>query len=360
MKALLISSLIKNYVDKSISDPRKVILLNLLNEGFANSHFNTITKNFEIISTSENPNKLKKEFISSIVLNNLVQEKKFHLSCKLRNGLFIRNISSYKWWDIYNDKEDVFQNNSQVNDKMKTLKLYPQDVSKNKNLLEYIKHFITNLNSCQNDICQKCNSKLKRFGCETCVNNFERRVFNHQNLEIKQPDTISLFQEKRNLLLNEENTSNLSLKPEKMKKFDNLSETSQSYYISSQLDDNSLNMRITLKKKNGVSESKSKYDINNIFGRVKAKKGVVSDMIYDLSNSNVNLTVKDTSFTFDKSIYVTKSVIDEEESRRIKFTNVRHNDIISAHKSIGAKIQKENKIIVGLRDNLSNESPEKI
>ena len=361
VKSLLICSLIKNYVDKSISDPRKVVLIDLLNEGFVDTHFNTIIKNFEIISPSEITKKLRKDFIKiSKYLNNFVPEKKFDLNCKFQNGLFIRNIYSYKWWDIYNDKEVVLQNHSQLNDQMKIL-TYPQIINKNSNLIEYIKHFITNLKLCQNDVCPICNSKLKEFGCDTCVNNFDRRVFNHQNLEIKQPDTISLFQQKRKQLLNEENTSTLSINLEKIKKFDNLSESSQTHYIFSQLDESSHNVKITLREKNGgVSEQKSKYDINNIFGRVKAKKGVVSDMIYDLSNSNVNLTVKDTSFTFDKSINVTKSVIDEEESRRIKFTNVRHNDIISAHKSIGAKIQKENKIIVGLRDNLSNESPEKI
>ena len=31
VKSLLICSLIKNYVDKSISDPRKVVLIDLLN-----------------------------------------------------------------------------------------------------------------------------------------------------------------------------------------------------------------------------------------------------------------------------------------------------------------------------------------
>jgi len=137
----------------------------------------------------------------------------------------------------------------------------------------------------------------------------------------------------------------MAIEPSGPKKFKNLSEsTSQTIYLNSEFENQSVKLKFTMKsKKEGDDKNeKNKYDLNNIFGKVKAKKSVVSNILDDIKESESGSN--NVSAIDDK-----RSIIDNEESKRQVKSKV-HSNIFAAKRLIGANLDKVERIT--LRDDV--------
>jgi len=264
--------LLKDYLDNYINDPRKHILFNLLEEGFEFKHLPLFFNNIDYFSKCINNNysiqnkEIIKEYIRNISLeeNNNIQRKAELSYYNKENNIYIRNIYSFKWWDNYKttfsqgdylEKAHYYESIDNVKSEM--------NPNKNKQFFEYIRYFISNLKSGDNEECKNCKSN-KNLTCEICQG---KKEFSSSDLKFKHE--ISLFDFKKKMLgfsnnQIENKINNININPE-----------------SNRL------LKFSMKKKEDtLVEDKNKFDINSVFSKIEKTKntgkgflnGILSDI----------------------------------------------------------------------------------
>ena len=291
----VLTSLLKNYVNRNILGQHRVPILKVLNQAIENNHLDPQYKN-SICSNLEDQNNQRNDIIKSIsIINrNSIAVKRQNLSCTLENDVFVRNINSYNWWENNLNKNDEEKDNdSYIRNLMVNIK-NPRRLI-NKHLFQYIKYF---------------------------------EAF-HEN----------------NKTLDEEKTNSISISANHASRFKFLRESNDTLLIASQLQDKDVKMKMTLTKIDNGKKATKKYDINNLFGKVKSKKSFASNLIGDIADSS--------SISFkDKSVMTTTQSNNENNDNIRVLLSSTYKDVNSALKLFGKRLNDEERVM--LRDETSN------
>ena len=268
--------MITNTID-SINDPRKDLFLSLLKEAFNYNHIQFMANYFKSLGIK---NFYKYKFKN---YNSLVNEKLDLRLFNAKTNTLIRNIYSYKWWNM-DPKNDLA-----VDTYNKRMEYLRSDINY-KGVFDYLRDVISNLKE-KLPTCQICLIE-KSINCKKCLS-----MHNWKENELslsKNTNFSSLKVIKPNYICS---GSNIKIVHSKETSFKNLTSsiTNDLSLIGKKFEDEETGNKLRFSlRKSTERESKGKYNVGNIFNKVEKNKrkkdGLLSNILNEINENGDNMT----------------------------------------------------------------------